>query len=208
MRASTRLASGAPSSECCPAIGRGAEVAMATPPPSRRTRGGQRGRSRGRGDGLRATPRPRRSLRRGTDRSSRATDAPNSPVASLSARRSFSTSIQSPFRRRKTWAAPESAAPMRGHDDRKLRRRSHPHTRRKPLPRLLVSLAADREARDPDAPRAVEILDWRLDPNDFAHHGDVHPREVAKRAELPGRVEDRASRAPPSVKRVANHEQS
>ena len=122
---------------------------------------------------------------------------------------------------------------MRGHDDRVLfrfpeqvaldllllldeearlrveRRCSQPGTRRKPLlPLLSVSCAIDRKARDQDAPRAVEILDWRLDPNDFAHHGDVHPREVAKRAELPGRVEDRASRAPPSVKRVANHEQS
>ncbi len=71
------------------------------------------------------------------------------------------------------------------------RRCSQPGTRRKPLlPLLSVSRAVDREARDQDAPRAVETLDPRLDPNDFLHHGDVHPRELAKRAELPGRLED------------------
>jgi hypothetical protein len=32
------------------------------------------------------------------------------------------------------------------------------------------------------------LASWH--PNDFVHQGDVHPREFAKRAELPGRLED------------------
>ncbi len=112
MRASTRLASGAPSSECCLAIRRGAEVATATAPLYRRARGGQRGRSRGRGDGLRATPRPRRSLRRRADRGS-AFRRVRKMTSACFIRRSASDTQSAP------------AAPLAVEGNRRQRRRLH-----------------------------------------------------------------------------------